>query len=98
MRRALAVPAFVAAACGPVDFTTFVPPPDDGKVCYDDGHCRPNGCCGTGDAIVHRDDAPDCSTVRCDGSCPANGIRCGCAVPVCSSSRCIAAISPTPDC
>ncbi|MBK7858169.1 MAG: hypothetical protein IPJ65_06000 [Archangiaceae bacterium] len=97
MRRLLVTLAAVAAACGPVDFSTYVPP-DNGKLCYDDADCAPNGCCGMGTAIVHKDDAPDCSAASCTGSCPVNGIKCGCAVPLCRNSRCVAAISPTPDC
>lgn len=84
------------SACGPIDLTTYVPP--DGKVCADDADCAPNGCCGEGDAIVHKDDAPDCSAAKCNSGCPLHGIKCGCAVPLCRSSRCVAAISPTPDC
>ena len=98
MRRALVGVALAVTACGPVEFTTDVPPDGSGKICYDDTDCAPNACCGEGTAIVHKDDAPDCSAVHCSGHCPARGIKCGCAVPVCSSGRCIAAISPTPDC
>ena len=54
-----------------------------GITCYDDSECAPNACCGDGTAIVHKSQAPDCSTVKCSGACPINGIKCGCAVPVC---------------
>jgi hypothetical protein len=74
------------------------PEPMPGKVCYDDTDCAPNGCCGMGTDIVHVSDAPSCSGVQCSGSCPVNGIKCGCAVPVCRGSRCTSAISVTPDC
>ena len=96
MKRAVAA-LLLVAACGPVDLTTYVPP--DGKACYDDSDCVPNDCCGNGDTVVHKDDAPDCTTVSCGGTaCPIHGIKCGCAVPVCRQSRCIAATSPTPEC
>jgi hypothetical protein len=87
----------VCLSCGPIDFDDTYPPPG-GPVCYDDTDCAPNACCGEGDAVVHVDQAPDCSLARCSGSCPIHGIRCGCAVPVCRSGQCVAAISPTPDC
>jgi hypothetical protein len=84
----------VAFGCGPI--TPYAPPPGD--TCYDDTDCMPNACCGKGDAIVFKTHAPDCTTVKCDGSCPPDGIKCGCAVPVCRNSRCTSAIATTTGC
>lgn len=69
-----------------------------GKVCFDDSECAPNACCGMGTAIVHKSEAPDCTAVKCSGACPVNGIKCGCAVPVCRNQRCTSAIATTPGC
>jgi hypothetical protein len=69
-----------------------------GPVCYDDTECAPNACCGEGTAVVHKSQAPDCTTVKCSGACPINGIKCGCAVPVCRNQRCTSAISPMTGC
>ncbi|MBX5484428.1 MAG: hypothetical protein IRZ16_21615 [Myxococcaceae bacterium] len=84
--------AAAVAGCGPIE--SF--PPDDppsGAICYTDADCVPNGCCGEGTAAVHRDEAPDCSAVMCDGSCDPNMINCGCAVPICRDSHCATAVS-----
>lgn len=87
----LIVCVFVASC----DFVPVEPDPTpSGAICYADSDCAPNACCGQGTAIVHASMAPDCRAVSCDGSCPVNGIRCGCAVPVCRDSRCTSAISP----
>lgn len=64
-----------------------------GKTCFADTDCAPNGCCGMGDAVVHVSDAPDCSQAVCTGTCPKQGIKCGCAVPVCRDQRCTAALA-----
>ena len=99
MRRALLLVLVTICGCGTIDGTPFpMEGPKDMTVCYDDTDCAPNGCCGEGTAIVHRMNAPDCSAVECTNSCPQNGIKCGCAVPVCRDGRCVAAISPSPDC
>jgi hypothetical protein len=96
MFRRLALAAGVSlAACGPIDFP---PEPLPGEICYQDSDCVPNGCCGMGTAIVEKSHAPDCSAVKCDGTCPASGIKCGCALPVCRSARCASAVATTPNC
>ncbi len=88
----------VAAGCALPDLPAY--DAGSGTVCYDDSDCTPNGCCGTGDAVIHVSDpgVPDCRAVSCDGKCPANGIKCGCAVPVCRNARCSSAIATTPGC
>lgn len=97
MKWAAVLLGLVALGCelpdpGPYDAGT-------GTVCYDDSECAPNACCGMGTAVINvADGAPDCRAVTCDGKCPANGIKCGCAVPVCRNSRCTSAISTTPGC
>jgi hypothetical protein len=96
--KRLALVALCAVACGPVDLGPPTPPPMSNVPCVEDSDCAPNACCGRGDTIVHEDEAPDCSAVECDESCPVHGIMCGCAVPVCRESRCVAAVSSTPDC
>lgn len=83
---------FVGVGCEPVD-------PDGGDipeglsdtVCYRDADCAPNGCCGQGTNPTYVSEAPDCSNVRCDGTCPANTIDCGRCIAVCRNSRCAAA-------
>jgi hypothetical protein len=62
-----------------------------GKVCYADSDCAPNGCCGEGTNPTHVTEAPSCSGVRCDGTCPANTIDCGRCIAVCRDARCAAA-------
>jgi hypothetical protein len=96
MRRLKVVALVLAASCEPVD----LPPVDagSGPICYDDSDCAPNACCGTGTAVVHKSLAPDCTTIKCSGACPINGIKCGCAVPVCRIQRCTSAISTTSGC
>ncbi len=69
-----------------------------GRTCFTDSDCVPDGCCGMGTNAVHVQDAPDCSTVRCSGSCPVAQLRCGCAIPVCRQSRCAAAVTVSPSC
>ena len=61
------------------------------KVCYQDTDCAPNGCCGEGTNPTHVSEAPDCSAVRCSGTCPANTIDCGRCIAWCRDSRCAAA-------
>jgi hypothetical protein len=60
-------------------------------ICYRDSDCAPNACCGQGTNPTHVSEAPDCSNVRCDGTCPADTIDCGRCIAVCRSSRCSAA-------
>ncbi len=94
--RRLILAVVLLASCEPL-----APPSTDagaGITCYDDSECAPNACCGMGSAIVHKSEAPDCSAVKCTGTCPVNGIKCGCAVPVCRSQRCTSAIATTPGC
>ncbi|MEW5738567.1 MAG: hypothetical protein AB1938_06550 [Myxococcota bacterium] len=94
MRWALLAGVFVATGCGTVDS----PQPDGGRVCYLDSDCVPDGCCGQGTGAIHVLDGPDCSTVRCDGQCPPEQVRCGCGLPVCRESRCTVAVSTEPRC
>ena len=74
------------------------PPPATGGVCFQDSDCVPNGCCGEATSSVPASEAPDCSQVACDGSCPANQLECGCAIPVCSDSQCSIAVTSGPGC
>ena len=60
-------------------------------VCYTDADCAPNGCCGEGTNPTHVSEAPDCSGVRCTGSCPADSIDCGRCIAICRDARCAAA-------
>jgi hypothetical protein len=69
-----------------------------GPACFQDSDCVPNDCCGKGTGSVHISEAPDCSSVSCDGSCPADKINCGCAIPVCSDSQCSIAVTTGPGC
>lgn len=61
------------------------------KVCFQNSDCAPNDCCGLATNPTHVSEAPSCSNVRCDGTCPANTIDCGRCVAVCRDSRCAAA-------
>lgn len=95
-RPLLLVAAVLLGACDLPELTSS--DGGNGITCYDDSDCAPNGCCGQGTAVVHKSQAPDCTTVRCSGMCPVNGIKCGCAIPVCRSQRCTSAISTTTGC
>ena len=87
---------FMVAGCEPVD-------PDGGgggggapaglsdTICYQDRDCAPNECCGLATHPTHVSEAPSCTNVRCDGTCPANTIDWGRCVAVCRNSRCEAA-------
>lgn len=80
------------AACDPALASSEDPPVGvSDKVCFSDSDCAPNGCCGQGTHPTHVSEAPDCSGVRCDGSCPASSIDCGRCIAVCRDSRCVAA-------
>jgi hypothetical protein len=83
----------VAVGCGPIDddSITETPAPLSNRVCYQDSDCTGNACCGKGTNPTHVLDGPNCSGVRCDGVCPANGIECGRCVVICRDSRCQAA-------
>ena len=96
LRRPLLVAVALLASCGALDLPVY--DAGSGPICYDDAECVPNACCGTGDAIVHKSLGPDCTTVKCSGACPINGIKCGCAVPVCRNQRCTSAIATTTGC
>ncbi len=67
------------------------PPGVSNKVCYADSDCVPNGCCGAGTNPTHISEAPDCSGIRCDGTCPINSIDCGRCIAICRDARCAAA-------
>jgi hypothetical protein len=73
-------------------------PADAGRTCFTDSDCVPDGCCGMGTNAIHVQDRPDCSTVRCTGTCPVAQLRCGCALPVCRESRCSVAVTVSPSC
>ena len=95
--RALAVlSAVLVTGCGLVP--DFPDSDGGGTVCYLDADCVPNGCCGDGTWAVHVDEAPDCSAVRCSGSCPLAEVNCGCGLPVCRQNRCSVAVSTDPAC
>ncbi len=86
----------VAAGCGPIDDdfgdpVPNTPAPLSNRVCYTDADCTGNACCGKGTNPTHVQDGPNCSGVRCDGSCPANGLDCGRCLVICRDSRCEAA-------
>jgi len=86
-----AVLGFVAGCDLPEELVEDVPAPLSNRVCYSDRDCTANACCGLGTNPTHVQDGPDCSQVRCDGSCPAGSIDCGRCIPVCRDSRCVAA-------
>ncbi len=80
----------LGAGCEPVEL--FNTPPGISDIpCERDSECAPNGCCGEGTNPTHVSEAPDCSGVRCDGTCPANSIDCGRCLAFCRESRCAAA-------
>lgn len=81
-----------AAGCGPVgtDFGDN-PTPLSNRICYQDSDCTGNACCGLGTHPTHVRDGPDCGNVRCDNSCPKNGLDCGRCLVICRDSRCEAA-------
>ena len=79
------------AGCEPIDPPSEIPPGLSDKVCYVNSDCAPNGCCGEGTNPTHVTEAPNCSNVRCDGTCKADTIDCGRCIAVCRDSRCAAA-------
>ena len=103
MRRTRSVPltAFVlgavlglAAGCGPIDADFGeTPEPLSNRVCYRDSDCTGNACCGEGTNPTHVQDGPNCTNVRCDGSCRVDGLDCGRCLVICRDSRCEAACS-----
>ena len=84
IRALLVMAALLVSSC---ELPSVSPADAGGITCFDDTDCTPNACCGMGTAVVHKSQAPDCTTVKCSGMCPINGIKCGCAVPVCRSQR-----------
>jgi hypothetical protein len=101
MRRARSAPlvAFALGAvlgglagCDPyVEGGETTPEPLSNRVCYQDSDCTGNACCGQGTRPTHVQDGPQCSGVRCDGSCPLDGLECGRCLVICRDSRCEAA-------
>jgi hypothetical protein len=79
------------AGCEPIDPIDDIPLGLSDTICYRDSDCAPNGCCGEGTNPTHVSEAPDCSGVRCTGTCPADSIDCGRCIPYCRDSRCEAA-------
>ena len=94
-RRALALGALLwsVSGCEPVDLGEFggIPQPESNRTCYTDADCTGNACCGLGTRPTHVQDGPDCSSVRCGGDCPDNGLECGRCTVYCRESRCSAA-------
>ena len=90
-----AVVASWAVGCG-VDLPS--PPVGNGRICYQDSDCVPNGCCGEATDAIHVEDAPDCSQVVCQGTCPEDELDCGCGIPVCSGSHCTVAVTSGSGC
>lgn len=100
MRRSprLSLAAFLLGAvlglgvgCEPVEPIEEIPIGLSDTVCYRNSDCAPNGCCGEATHPTHVTEAPDCSNVRCDGTCPPGTIDCGRCIAVCRDSRCAAA-------
>ena len=81
----------LGGGCEPIDPITDVPEGLSDTICYSDKDCAPNDCCGKGTNPTHVTEAPSCTNVRCDGTCPANTIDCGRCLAVCRDSRCAAA-------
>lgn len=79
------------AGCEPIDSIDDVPVGLSDKTCYQDSDCATNGCCGEGTNPTHVSEAPSCTGVRCDGTCPVNTIDCGRCIPHCRDSLCVAA-------
>jgi len=78
--------------CEPVEDALLDPPLGvSSVVCYADSDCAPNRCCGEGTNPTHVSEAPDCSGVRCDGTCPPDSIDCGRCIAICRDARCAAA-------
>jgi hypothetical protein len=95
MRLAALAVVVLAAGCG---LAEAPPPAAMGPGCAADSECVPNGCCGTGTDAVHVSLGPSCSGTVCMIACPAQGVKCGCGVPVCRDSRCAVALSAEPQC
>lgn len=76
---------------GLVDDPSLFCPSNPQAICYTDSDCVPADCCGMGSCSVHVDDAPQCSNVRCEGSCDPNTTDCGCGLPVCRDGTCTVA-------
>ena len=85
-----AVLGFVGG-CEPLEPSENVPQGLSSKVCYSDSDCAPNACCGEATNPTHVTEAPDCSGVRCTGTCAPNTIDCGRCIAVCRDARCAAA-------
>lgn len=87
--------ALLLVGCGLADFPQPTPM---GPGCTADSECVPNGCCGTASEAVHVSLGPSCSATQCMNSCPVQGVKCGCGLPVCRDSRCAVALSSEPQC
>ena len=82
----------LGVGCEPIDpLEGDIPVGLSDTVCYRDSDCAPNGCCGEGTHPTHVSEAPNCSNVRCTGTCTPNSIDCGRCIAVCRDSRCAAA-------
>ncbi|HYH98046.1 hypothetical protein [Hyalangium sp.] len=81
----------LGVGCEPIDPIEEIPPGISDTICYRDSDCAPNGCCGEGTHPTHVSEAPNCSSVRCTGTCEPNSIDCGRCIAVCRDSRCAAA-------
>ena len=80
---------WLLAGCGALEEFPIDEQPS-GRVCYDDSDCVAATCCG-GSGVVHLDDAPACAAVQCNNGCEPGSVDCGCSIPVCRESRCVAA-------
>ncbi|HVG60089.1 MAG TPA: hypothetical protein VNA24_16140 [Hyalangium sp.] len=81
----------LGVGCEPIEPIDEIPVGLSDTVCFRDSDCAPNRCCGEGTNPTHASEAPNCTGVRCDGTCPANTIDCGRCIAVCRDSRCSAA-------
>ncbi|MBN1203935.1 MAG: hypothetical protein JXB05_03290 [Myxococcaceae bacterium] len=81
----------LGTGCDPVELIDDIPVGLSDEICYQNSDCAPNGCCGEGTHPTHVSEAPDCSGVRCDGTCPPDTIDCGRCLAFCRDSRCAAA-------
>lgn len=81
----------LVAGCEPIDPISEIPIGLSDMICYRDADCAPNGCCGEATHPTHVSEAPNCGSVRCDGTCQPDSIDCGRCIAVCRDSRCAAA-------
>jgi hypothetical protein len=78
----------LGVGCEPIDPGKEIPPGVSDTICYQNSDCAPNGCCGEATHPTHVSEAPDCSSVRCTGTCEPHTIDCGRCIAACRDSRC----------